>query len=250
MSVAGILDRIIARKKQATLSAGEQYLALVRSVAGGAEVDMDDAAQTIDDANKTAADFERDVATMQKRIAFAEQLKLKADIEKSIPQLERDAQTKRKKFWDAVHTLEPQAILAEQTLRESENRILQLSGAERSLRETCIDETLLAREAELRAKHKEIGEKLQPIEVDHRTAKRIYESNFNAFEDVQKQIERNRKDHPALAKLRKDMERLEPALEASEQTFRDLSSALSELRAELAPIARELEEIDRRKLIP
>ncbi|MCE3018971.1 MAG: hypothetical protein ACK56W_19235 [Pirellula sp.] len=250
MSVTGILDRIIARKKQATLSAAEQYIAMVRSVAGGAEVDMDDAAQTIDDANKTAADFEKDVSTMQQRIALAEQLKLKSDIEKSIPQLERTAQAARKKFWDAVQTLEPQALLAEQTLRESENRILQLSSAERSLRETCFDETLLAREAQLRAKHKEIGEKLQPLESDHRIAKQVYESNFNAFEDVQKQIERNRKNHPALAKYRTDMERLEPALEASEQTYRDLSSALSALRAELAPIARELEEIDRRKLIP
>lgn len=250
MSVTGILDRIIARKKQATLSAAEQYIAMVRSVASGAEVDMDDAAETIDDANKTAADFERDVAAMQKRIAFAEQLKERADIEKSIPQLERTAQAARKKFWDAVQTLEPQALLAEQTLRAQQNRIDQLSSAERSLRETCIDETLLAREAELRAKHREVGEKLRPIESDHRIAKQVYESNRNAFKNLQLQIEKNRKDHPALAKLRKDMERLEPALEASEQTYRDLSSALSELRAELAPIARELEEIDRRKLTP
>ncbi len=127
MSVIGILDRIIQRKKQTALSAAEQYHALVRSVANGSEVDCDDAATTIDDANKTAADFEKDVEVQQERIGLASQLRYRDELEKRLRKLESVERQAGEHYSRVVSEASERLNAAKKAKRDVEHELLQLT---------------------------------------------------------------------------------------------------------------------------
>ena len=248
MSVSGILDRIIARKKQATLSAAEQYHALVRSVANGSEVDCDDAATIIDDANKTAADFERDVETQQVRIALAAHLRHKKTLESQMPKLEQAERIASENYQRVVSEASSRLIEAQRAKRDVEHELLQLTQIEVRLRETCLDSTLLARETELNAQRIRLIQQLRPLEEDLSRAANSVQSFQSSADALNRKIADRNNDAVAKASYKRDLALNEQALRQSQSVLDQLQKAVNDIDEQLQPLDEQLGLIRQRKL--
>jgi len=248
MSVIGILDRIIQRKKQTALSAAEQYHALVRSVANGSEVDCDDAATIIDDANKTAADFERDVEIQQDRIGLAAQLKHKQALEKQLPKLEQAERIASQNYERVVSEASSKLNEAKRAKRALESELLSLSYVEGKLSETCLDETLLAREVELTSKRMTLIQKRRPLEEDYRHSTALVSASHARIAGLQSQIERTSNNKLAQVEYRKDLAKAEQSLAHEQSVGKQLEIVIGKINDELSPIDNELAKIRLRKL--
>ncbi len=248
MSVIGILDRIIQRKKQTALSAAEQYHALVRSVANGSEVDCDDAATIIDDANKTAADFERDVEIQQDRIGLAAQLKHKQALQKQMPKLEQAERIASENYERVVSEASSKLNEAKRAKRALESELLSLSYVEGKLSETCLDETLLAREVELTSKRMTLIQKRRPLEEDYRHSTALVSASHARIAGLQSQIERTSNNKLAQVEYRKDLAKAEQSLAHEQSVGKQLEIVIGKINDELSPIDDELAKIRLRKL--
>ena len=248
MSVSGILDRIIARKKQATLSAAEQYHALVRSVANGSEVDCDDAATIIDDANKTAADFERDVETQQARIGLAAQLRHKKTLESQLPKLEQAERIASENYQRVVSEAATKLNSAQRAKRDVELELLGLTQIEGRLRESCLDASLLQRESELSSQRVELVQKKRPLTEDSERAKNMVQSHQSSVDALRIKIERAKNDQLARQSYQRDLPQVEQALRQIRDVYDQLTRAIAGIDSELSPIDQELESIRLKKL--
>ena len=248
MSVSGILDRIIVRKKQATLSAAEQYYALVRAVASGTEVDCDDAATIIDDAKKTAADFEKDVAVQQERVELSAKLQHKRELEKQLPKLESVERQAGEHYAKVVAEASSRLNEAKKAKRDVELQLLGLTQIEGRLRESCLDASLLEREAELNMQRVELVQKKRPLTEDSERAKNMVQSHQTSVDALRIKIERAKNDQLARQSYKRDLPQFEQALEQHQHVVDQLEQAIAVLDAQLAPIARELESIRLKKL--
>ena len=248
MSVIGILDRIIQRKKQTALSAAEQYHALVRSVANGSEVDCDDAATIIDDANKTAADFERDVEIQQDRIGLAAQLKHKQALQKQMPKLEQAERIASENYERVVSEASSKLNEAKRAKRALESELLSLSYVEGKLSETCLDETLLAREVELTSKRMTLIQKRRPLEEDYRHSTALVSASHARIAGLQSQIERTSNNKLAQVEYRKDLAKAEQSLAHEQSVGKQLEIVIGKINDELSPIDDELATIRLKKL--
>lgn len=244
MSVIGILDRIIQRKKQATLSAADSYLSLVRSVANGDERDADEAAEIIDHAGKDASQFERDVSTMVERFALAERLRKRVEVERELPELQKKLEEAQRAYADAVQRLQPAITVAFTALQDAENQMLSSSNLEAKLSETCLDESLLSRERELLAQRMEVMQKRNPLVQDLDYAKQYLRTCSSTVESlVRAKKNESHPDHQDLRHWRRELNSQQPIVD-------QLSRAVSELDAELTPITNELFQISKEKLTP
>ena len=248
MSVSGILDRIIARKKQATLSAAEQYHALVRSVANGSEVDCDDAATIIDDANKTAADFERDVETQQVRIALAAQLRHKKTLESQMPKLESVERQASEHYSRVVSEASERLNAAKKAKRDVESELLGLTQIEGRLRESCLDTTLLARETELSSQRTKLIQQRRPLEEDLSRAANSVQSFQSSLNALNRKIADRNNDAVAKASYKRDLALNEQALRQSQSVLDQLQKAVNDIDEQLQPLDEQLGLIRQRKL--
>jgi hypothetical protein len=248
MSVIGILDRIIQRKKQTALSAAEQYHALVRSVANGSEVDCDDAATIIDDANKTAADFERDVEIQQDRIGLAAQLRHKRTLEIQLPQLESVERQAGEHYAKVVSEASSRLNEAKKAKRDVELQLLGLTQIEGRLRESCLDATLLAREAELSSQRMKLIQQRRPLDEDLSRSAGMVQSHESSVAALRIKIERAKNDQLARQSYQRDLPQFETALRQSQHVFEQLQKAVHDIDSELSPINLELESIRLKKL--
>jgi uncharacterized protein YukE len=248
MSVSGILDRIIARKKQATLSAAEQYYALVRSVANGSEVDCDHAATIIADAKKTAADFEKDVEVQQERIGLASQLRYRHELEKRLPKLEQAERIASENYQRVVSEAATKLNSAQRAKRDIEHELLQLTQIEGRLRESCLDASLLQRESELSSQRVELVQKKRPLTEDSERAKNMVQSHQSSVDALRIKIERAKNDQLARQSYQRDLPQVEQALRQIRDVYDQLTRAIAGIDSELSPIDQELESIRLKKL--
>jgi hypothetical protein len=248
MSVIGILDRIIQRKKQTALSAAEQYHALVRSVANGSEVDCDDAATIIDDANKTAADFERDVEIQQDRIGLAAQLKHKQALEKQLPKLEQAERIASQNYERVVSEAATKLNSAQRAKRDVELELLGLTQIEVRLRESCLDASLLAREAELNAKRTKLVQQLRPLEEDLSRSANTVQSYQSSVDALHRKIADRNNDAVAKASYKRDLALNETALRQSQHVLDQLQKAVNDIDEQIQPLDQELASIRLKKL--
>jgi uncharacterized protein YukE len=248
MSVIGILDRIIQRKKQTALSAAEQYHALVRSVANGSEVDCDDAATIIDDANKTAADFERDVEIQQERIGLAAQLRHKHELQNRLPKLEQAERIASENYQRVVSEASERLNAAKKAKRDVELELLGLTQIEGRLRESCLDASLLEREAELNAQRMKLIQQRRPLDEDLSRSAGTVRSHQSSVDALRIKIERAKNDQLARQSYQRDLPQVEQALRQSQHVYDQLQKAVNDIDSELSPVDLELESIRVKKL--
>ena len=248
MSVIGILDRIIQRKKQTALSAAEQYHALVRSVANGSEVDCDDAATIIDDANKTAADFERDVETQGARIGLAAQLKHKQALQKQMPKLESVERQAAEHYARVVAEASSKLNEAKKAKRDVELELLGLTQIEGRLRESCLDASLLQRETELSAQRTKLVQQRRPLEEDLSRSTNTVQSYQSSVDALNRKIADRNNDAVAKASYKRDLALNEQALRQSQSVLDQLQKAVHDIDSELSPVDQSLAAIRLKKL--
>lgn len=250
MAIAGILDRIISRKRQAALTSGQRYHQLLKDVASGSEIDADEGADVIESANKTEEDFAKDVAIMQKRFTFAAQLKARNQVQATIPSLEKAQADAQAKLNAAIEQLRPIAIEAERKVRDAQNQVGQFYLVERQLEESCLDPSLIARETELVEKRLALVRSRSPLDDDLRRAQSLLRGQTSNIENLQAAIAKNRHDLPSVTGDKKELQQARLQQEHLSETVEDLQKAIGDINAELAPIESELAAVRKAKLLP
>lgn len=244
----GILERIRTKKKELTQTTSDAYFQLVREVAGGAEVDVEQAAIVIESNGKDDAAFERDVETQLERIGLAAQLKHKQALDRQMPKLESLERQAGEHYARVVSEASERLNEAKKAKRDVELQLLGLTQIEVRLRESCLDASLLARETELNMQRVELVQKKRPLTEDSERAKNMVQSHQSSVDALRIKIERAKNDQLARQSYKRDLPQFEQALEQHQHVVDQLEQAIAVLDAQLAPIDQELESIRQKKL--
>jgi uncharacterized protein YukE len=244
----GILEKIRSKKKELTSNTSDAYFELIRSVAGGHEVDIEQAAIVIEQAGKVDAAFEEDVEIQLERIGLASQLRHKQALEKRLPKLESAERQAGEHYARVVSEASEKLNEAKKAKRDVEHELLQLTQIEVRLRETCLDSSLLAREAELNAKRVELVQKKRPLTEDSERAKNMVQSHQSSVDALRIKIERAKNDQLARQSYKRDLPQFEQALEQHQHVLDQLEQAIAVLDAQIAPLDQALESIRLKKL--
>lgn len=246
---AGILDKIRTKKKALALNAQDAYYELLKEVASGKEVDVDEAAIVIDAAAKSEDGFESDVRTMEQRFALAEQLKARHELDRSLPGLSAKLEAAQRELNDAVNKLQPQVQAAYQQLRAAENQLLCLSNVDAKLSESCLDKSLVEKESELLAQRMAIHQKRRPLHEDLERAK-AYLSTCRSGLAGERSKTKILPLSPTAPGVSHQEHHWKTELKHQEKIVAQLSEAVAGLDAELVPITKELAEVALKKLVP
>jgi uncharacterized protein YukE len=244
----GILEKIRSKKRELTQTTADAYFQLVREVAGGSEVDIEQAAIIIEANGKDDAAFEKDVETQQVRIALAAQLRHKKTLESQMPKLESVERQASEHYAKVVAEASSRLNAAKKARRDVELELLGLTQIEVRLRESCLDSSLLAREAELNMQRVELVQKKRPLTEDSERAKNMVQSHQSSVDALRIKIERAKNDQLARQSYKRDLPQFEQALEQHQHVVDQLEQAIAVLDAQLAPIDQELESIRLKKL--
>ena len=245
----GILERIRTKKKEITQTTADAYFALVREVAGGSEVDIEQAAVVIESANKDDAAFEKDVETQQARIGLAAQLKHKQALDRQMPKLEQAERLAGEHYERVVTEASSRLNEAKRAKRALESELLALSYVEGKLSETCIDETLLQRESELTSKRMALVQQRRPLSDDFDRARNLVRSHQSSVDALRLKIERAKNDQLARQSYKRDLPQFETALRQHQSVLGQLTQAIEDIDSELEPLDRELATIREKKLL-
>lgn len=244
----GILERIRTKKKELTQTTSDAYFQLVREVAGGAEVDVEQAAIVIESNGKDDESFERDVEIQLERIGLASQLRYRHELEKRLPKLEQAERIASESYQRVVSEATSRLNEAQREKRDVEHELLQLTQIEVRLRETCLDSTLLARETELNAQRIRLIEQRRPLEQDLSRSAGTVQSYQSSVDALRTKIERAKNDQLARQSYKRDLPQFEQALRQSQHVYDQLQKAVNDIDEQLLPIDQELASIRQRKL--
>ncbi len=248
MVFAGLLEKIRVKKKALALTAFDHYYALLKNVATGQEVDADQAAVTIDAIGKSEDDFESDIVTMEKRIGLAGRLRESESIEKSIPGLRETHRIAKDALEAAILRLQPAATAAFDLLKNTEDLLGHFHGVGLRLAETCLDESLKAKEREITGKRVAFVDKRRPLMDDLRLA-REYLSNYQANIDDAKRKQQSQLRY-ARDQATVDLRKWTKQHDAQSSIIDQLEKSIAEIDVELRPLDQEMAKIRKQKLVP
>jgi hypothetical protein len=217
---------------------------LVRAVASGSEVDVEQAAIVIEAFGKDDASFERDVETQQERIGLAAQLKHKKTLESQMPKLESVERQASEHYSRVVSEASSRLNAAKKAKRDVELELLGLTQIEVRLRESCLDASLLAREAELNSKRMTLIQKRRPLDEDLSRSANTVQSYQSSVDALNRKIADRSNDAVAKASYKRDL-----ALKEPQHVLDQLQKAVNDIDEQLQPIDRELATIREKKLL-
>jgi hypothetical protein len=244
----GILERIRTKKKELTQTTADAYFQLVREVAGGSEVDVEQAAIIIESNGKDDESFERDVETQQARIGLSTQLRHKQALEKRLPKLESAERQAGEHYARVVSEASEKLNEAKKARRDVELELLGLTQIEVRLRESCLDASLLQRETELNMQRTKLIQQRRPLEEDLSRSANTVQSHQSSVDALRKKIEKAKNDQLARQSYQRDLPQFETALEQHQHVVDQLEQAIAVLDAQLQPIDQALESIRLKKL--
>ena len=244
----GILERIRSKKREITQTTADAYFQLVREVAGGSEVDVEQAAIVIEAFGRDDASFEKDVEVQQERVELSAKLKHKRELEKRLPKLDHAERIASENYERVVSEASSKLNEAKRAKRALESELLSLSYVEGKLSETCLDETLLAREVELTSKRMTLIQKRRPLEEDYRHSTALVSASHARIAGLQSQIERTSNNKLAQVEYRKDLAKAEQSLAQEQSVGKQLEIVIGKINDELAPLDQQLGLIRQRKL--
>jgi hypothetical protein len=248
MAFAGILERIRTKKKELTSNTSDAYFELVRSVAGGSEVDCEQAAIVIEANGRDDESFERDVETQGARIGLAAQLKHKQALQKQMSSLEQAERIASESYQRVVTEAATKLTAAQRAKRDVEHELLQLTQIEVRLRETCLDSSLLQRESELSSQRMKLIQQRRPLEEDLSRAANSVQSFQSSLNALHRKIADRNNDAVAKASYKRDLALNEQALRQSQSVLDQLQKAVNDIDEQLLPLDEQLGLIRQRKL--
>ena len=167
MALAELIGKLRSRKQTAARSTFGHYLATVRDLARGEEVDADECSHILDANGKDESNLEHDVGIQQQRFSWAAQLQANQQAVADRLRAERELQTAKAKLQEQYDKLQPAVDAAHDRLNEANLRFLTTQGADSKLAENVLDQDLLQREAALIPELQKINAELTPLVADH-----------------------------------------------------------------------------------
>ena len=248
MSMATLLERLSRTTREKKQNAQDRFLQLVRKAAKGEEFDIEEAADILEAANRTHEQLEDAVEVQTDRILLASQLRHKKTLESQMPKLEQVERQAGEHYARVVSEASERLNEAKKAKRDVELELLGLTQIEVRLRESCLDASLLAREAELNMQRVELVQKKRPLTEDSERAKNMVQSHQSSVDALRKKIERAKNDQLARQSYQRDLPQFETALRQSQHVFEQLQKAVHDIDSELSPIDQELASIRQKKL--
>jgi len=248
MSMVTLLERLSRTTREKKQNAQDRFLQLVRKAARGEEFDIDEAADILEAANRTHEQLEEAVEVQGARIGLAAQLKHKQALQKQMPKLEQAERIASENYERVVSEASSKLNEAKRAKRALESELLSLSYVEGKLSETCIDATLLSREAELSARRMKLIQKRRPLDEDYRHTLALVSASNARIAGIESQIERTSNNKLVQVEYRKDLARAQQSLEHTVNVEQQLSRAITEIDDQVEPIDRELASIRLKKL--
>ena len=248
MSMASLLEKLSRTTRDKKQNAQDRFLQLVRAAANHNEFDIDEAADILEAADKTHEQLEDAIETQGARIGLAAQLKHKQALQKQMPKLEQAERIASENYERVVSEASSKLNEAKRAKRALESELLSLSYVEGKLSETCLDETLLAREVELTSKRMTLIQKRRPLEEDYRHSTALVSASHARIAGLQSQIERTSNNKLAQVEYRKDLAKAEQSLAHEQSVGKQLEIVIGKINDEISPIDDELAKIRLRKL--
>ena len=240
----GIFSRVFAAKKVEDDAIADEYHGMLRSLAMGEEIDLEDVKRLTIDAGKTEEECSRDLETMIQRIAKVEERVGWIKIQDGIPALQKKYDSLRDELNAVIARIRPQLIKLEWDLHAAADpKIIWIDDF---LSRTCLNQSLLEREREVGEQRKALGMQKRSLVDDLEKAKQ-HLSYFNARLEKYE----NRKDgwKPKNASA-VDYKELQASRDEWQSTSEQLERAIAAIDEELEPIDAELADIQKEKLLP
>lgn len=166
MALAELLSSLRTKRQATERSAFGEYLAAVKSLAAGDEIDSDEAAAVLDAAGVDESKLESDVGIQQQRLAWYSQLQAHRQASIDRVQAEADCRKAQAALQAEIDKLQPKIEAAQQRMRTADQIRLSTMQAESWLAENILDVELLAKERELNAELKPVNAELKPLMED------------------------------------------------------------------------------------
>jgi chromosome segregation ATPase len=232
-----IFDRIRSARIQREGEATDVYLALVRRLAKGEDVDANEGAEIIEQFGITEAELAADVATQERRYEAAQHLKEIAELEKELPKLQDAIGDAKGRLNTEVARLQAEIAKAEAAYQRRWHRYQEIQAAPYTLRDTVLDKQLLDREADLHRQMRELGESNRDIREDFEKA--TYE--LSRWQVHLETITRSGipQDEKQIAKARERIKQYEGHIANLTPLYRDFVSKRDALSAEIAKIQKQ-----------
>ena len=167
MALAELISKLRSRKQAAHRSQFGHYLATVRKLASGSEIDADECSHILDANGKDESNLEHDVGIQQQRNTWAAQLQANQQAVADRVRAERDLATAQRALQEQYDRLMPAVDAAHDLLNDANLRFLTTSGADSRLAENILDQELLQRESALIPELQKINDELRPLAADH-----------------------------------------------------------------------------------
>jgi chromosome segregation ATPase len=240
----GIFARVFAEKKVEDDAIADEYHSMLRSLAQGEEIDLDDVRRLTIDAGKTEEGCSRDLQTMIQRIAKVKEKQDWTKVQDGIPSLQKKYDSLRDELNAVIARIQPQLIKLELDLHAaSDPKIVYIDDY---LNNTCLNRSLIEREKEVGEQRKSLGMQKRTLAEDLEKA-RQHLSYFNA----RLQKYENRKDgfKPKDASA-VDQKELQASRAEWQSTIEQLERAIAAIDEQLEPVDTELTDIKKQKLLP
>jgi hypothetical protein len=239
----GIFARVFAMQKQQDDAIADEYHSMLRSLAQGEEIDLEDVRRLTIDAGKSQEECDKDLETMQQRIAKVAKKREWIEVQKATPALEQKRDALRAELNAVFERINPQLVKLEWDLHAASDAAAQCLYIDDFLNTTCLNQSLLEREREVGEQRKDLGLKKRTL-VDDLTKAKQHESYFHA------RLEKyNRKDG-SKPKDAVDFKELQASRAEWTSTIEQLERAIALIDEELEPIDAEIADIKKEKLLP
>jgi uncharacterized protein YukE len=249
MSMATLLERLSRTTREKKQNAQDRFLQLVRKAAKGEEFDIEEASDILEAADKTHEQLEDAIEVQTDRILLAAQLRHKKTLEKQVPKLQQAERIASENYQRIVSEAATKLNAAQKAKRGVELELLGLTQIEVRLRDSCLDQSLLARERELMATRMALHQQRRPLSEDLDRAKNAVHSHASSVEALRIKIERAKNDQLARQSYKRDLPQFEQALRQSQSVLDQLTLAIEDIDEQLQPIDRELASIREKKLL-
>jgi hypothetical protein len=236
------ISQIFNRRKQQVFdsqrSVRQQYLAAVRALAAGSEVDEESIIQLIDELQISEAQLASDIERQQQRNQAAAELELYRQANADVARLNAEADQLAREKQAFLDRWSPKAESNFAALRAAEQAILTYGNAERKLTNTVLDPELIDRQKILESRRLAVHQQLIALEEEVETATRILnyaksvlESEESAIvvEGIHETTTKIRERNKALA-IKEAQAKLQEAQAAAASVFGQRDRLKSQLR--------------------
>jgi hypothetical protein len=251
------ISQIFNRRKQHVFnsqrSVRQQYLAAVKVLASGQEVDEESIIQLIDELQITEAQLASDIERQTQRNVAAAELELYRQANADVARLNAEADQLAREKQAFLDRWSPKAEANFAALRAAEQAILTYGNAERKLADTVLDPELIDKQKSIESRRQAIGQQLYSLQQDLELADRQISHARSMLESAQAievvegaydrttQVRQKNKEI-AIADAKRQ---LDQAQSAASQVYADRDRLKDQLRA----IDREQIELNKQKLI-